>query len=111
MASQQRCAAIYVRVSNAGQKHASQEPDLKRWAEQNDGPARWYRDTFTGTTMQRPGFERLMEAVRAGPACTQASTAWSRFRSSASSREGNRGWSSTAWSIRAGGWRPRRFMG
>ncbi|MBI3090493.1 MAG: recombinase family protein [Candidatus Tectomicrobia bacterium] len=59
-------AAIYVRVSSAGQKHASQEPELKRWVEKADEPVTCFRDTFTGRTMDRPGFEKLMEAVRAG---------------------------------------------
>jgi DNA invertase Pin-like site-specific DNA recombinase len=58
--------AIYVRVSSRKQDTASQEPDLKRWAGQQDVPAAWFKDTFTGKTMDRPGWNRLMAAVEAG---------------------------------------------
>ena len=46
--------AVYLRVSGRGQDTASQEPDLKRWADSQDGPVVWYRDKFTGKTMDRP---------------------------------------------------------
>ena len=59
--------AIYARVSSKSQDVASQEPDLKRWAEARpDEPVRWYRDKFTGKTMDRPGFARLLADVAAG---------------------------------------------
>ncbi len=58
--------AIYVRVSSRRQDMESQEPDLKRWEAAQGVTATWYRDKFTGTTMARPGFDRLMTAVRAG---------------------------------------------
>ncbi len=60
--------AIYLRVSSRSQDTHSQEPDLKRWAEAQpkDQPARWYRDKFTGKTMDRPGFNRLLADVEAG---------------------------------------------
>jgi len=58
--------AIYVRVSTAGQDHASQLPDLERWAKANDGEPIWYRDKFTGKTMERPGMNRMMDALNAG---------------------------------------------
>jgi DNA invertase Pin-like site-specific DNA recombinase len=58
--------AIYVRVSSRRQDTRSQEADLKRWAQSRQGEAlKWYRDTFTGTTMDRPGFQRLMADVAA----------------------------------------------
>ena len=49
--------ALYVRVSTTGQDVASQLPDLKAWAKANarGRAVTWYRDKFTGTTMQRPG--------------------------------------------------------
>jgi DNA invertase Pin-like site-specific DNA recombinase len=56
--------AIYVRVSSRRQDARSQLPDLKRWAKSCDGEARWYHDEFTGTTMDRPGWNRLMADVR-----------------------------------------------
>jgi len=55
--------AIYARVSSDGQSTKSQEPDLKRWAEAQNDPVRWYRDTFTGKTMDRPGWQKLVEAM------------------------------------------------
>jgi DNA invertase Pin-like site-specific DNA recombinase len=60
--------AIYLRVSSRSQDTQSQEPDLKRWAESQgkDQPVRWYRDKFTGKTMDRPGFNRLVADVEAG---------------------------------------------
>ena len=58
--------AIYLRVSTVGQNHASQLPELERWADQHDGSVRWYRDKFTGKTMDRPGMMRLLDDLRAG---------------------------------------------
>ncbi len=72
--SKQKHIAIYMRVSKTrGQEFASQEPDLKRWAENAPGPdeeVRWYRDRFTGKSMERPGFEKLLRAVEAGEIST-----------------------------------------
>jgi DNA invertase Pin-like site-specific DNA recombinase len=59
-------SAIYLRVSSKQQSHASQLPDLERWAAAHDGPAEWYRDKFTGKTMDRPGMDRLLADLRAG---------------------------------------------
>ena len=62
-----RNIAVYLRVSSKAQDVASQEPDVKRWlAAQDNVEATTYRDRFTGKTMARPGFERLMDAVRSG---------------------------------------------
>lgn len=58
--------AIYVRVSSKGQDTASQEPDLKRWADGQGEPVAFYRDKFTGKSMDRPGFAKLMRAVGDG---------------------------------------------
>jgi DNA invertase Pin-like site-specific DNA recombinase len=60
--------AIYTRVSSRSQDTQSQEPDLKRWAgSQPEGQTvRWYRDRFTGKTMDRPGFNRLTADLQAG---------------------------------------------
>jgi DNA invertase Pin-like site-specific DNA recombinase len=59
-------AAIYVRVSSTKQDHKSQMPDLERWAAQQDGEIRWYTDKFTGTTMDRPGWNELESELFAG---------------------------------------------
>lgn len=62
--------AIYVRVSSRKQKLASQLPDLKRWAEAQDGEVKFYRDTFTGKTMDRPGWGKLQAALDRGEVST-----------------------------------------
>ena len=60
-------AAIYLRVSSQKQDTASQEPDIKRWiASQDAVETTTFRDKATGKNMDRPGFERLMDAVRSG---------------------------------------------
>lgn len=58
--------AIYLRVSSKQQDHASQLPDLERWVAAHNGPVVWYRDKFTGKTMDRPGMEKLLADLRAG---------------------------------------------
>src|SRR5689334_9756488 len=58
--------AIYLRVSTKQQDQRSQEPDLKKWTAGQDEEIVWYRDQFTGKTMQRPGMERLLADMRAG---------------------------------------------
>lgn len=61
-----KTTAIYVRVSHRDQTHASQMPDLERWAEANDGAVEWFKDTFSGRTMQRPGMDKLLDRLRTG---------------------------------------------
>src|SRR4030095_16848393 len=58
--------AVYARVSSNGQDTKSQEPDLKRWADAQDAPMRWYRDKATGKNMERPGWAKLEAAIRQG---------------------------------------------
>jgi DNA invertase Pin-like site-specific DNA recombinase len=58
--------AIYTRVSSDTQRHRSQLPDLKRWAAAQDLPVVWYTDTYTGKTMDRPGWNDLDGEMRAG---------------------------------------------
>ena len=61
-----RHAAIYVRVSGQGQDTKSQEPDLERWASAQSEPVKWYTDTATGKSMDRPGWTKLEAAIRQG---------------------------------------------
>lgn len=61
-----KLTAIYVRVSHRDQKHASQLPDLERWAEVNEAKFEWFKDTFTGRTMHRPGMTKLLDVLRMG---------------------------------------------
>ncbi len=67
-----RHVALYARVSkrNGKQDVRSQLPDLERWAAAQDQPVRWYRDQFTGRTMDRPGWNRLQAAIDAGEVST-----------------------------------------
>lgn len=60
--------AVYLRVSTTGQDLASQEPDLKAWLKthRRRRSVSWYRDTFTGATMKRPGMQDLEADIRAG---------------------------------------------
>ena len=58
--------ALYLRVSHRDQSHASQLPDLERWAEAHDGRVVWFKDTFTGRTMDRLGMDRLLTELQAG---------------------------------------------
>lgn len=61
-----KSTTIYVRVSHRDQSHASQMPDLERWEDAHDGSVEWFKDTFSGMTMDRPGMERLLIELRAG---------------------------------------------
>ena len=58
--------AIHMRVSTKRQDTASQEPELRRWAESHEGESHWYRDMYTGTSMDRPGFRQLMKDIESG---------------------------------------------
>jgi len=62
--------AVYVRVSSKQQDQRSQEPDLKRWVDAQEEEVVWYRDKFTGRTMQRPGMDRLLKAINSGQVST-----------------------------------------
>jgi DNA invertase Pin-like site-specific DNA recombinase len=61
-----RITAYYVRVSHHGQDMRSQLPELETHAQTQDGDVQWYRDSFTGTRIDRPGWEKLMKDLRTG---------------------------------------------
>ena len=63
-----KITAIYLRVSTAnGQKFESQTDELDRWVEVHQPKnVRWYRDKFTGKTMDRPGMQQLIEQLHKG---------------------------------------------
>lgn len=61
-----RHVAIYIRVSTKQQGTESQEPDLKRYAASLADPVKVYRDRFTGKTMDRPAWSKLVKAVERG---------------------------------------------
>jgi DNA invertase Pin-like site-specific DNA recombinase len=58
--------ATYVRVSSKKQDQASQLPDLERWAKAQGCEVRYFTDTFSGRTMDRPGWNKLWAAVERG---------------------------------------------
>src|SRR5690349_9073528 len=58
--------AIYIRVSSKRQDHRSQRPDLETWAAAQKLPVVWYRDSFTGKTMDRPGWQKLQTSMDRG---------------------------------------------
>jgi len=58
--------AIYVRVSSRKQDQRSQLPDLERWAAAQSLPVIYYKDKFTGRTMDRPGWQKLQAAIDRG---------------------------------------------
>ncbi len=57
--------AYYPRVSTNEQSTASQLPDLERHAAGQTGEVVWFRDAFTGRTMERPGLTELLNELRA----------------------------------------------
>ena len=63
-------AAIHLRVSTDARDTQSQEPDLKRWVDSQEAPVEWYEDKATGTTVNRPGWQKLEEAFRKGQVST-----------------------------------------
>jgi DNA invertase Pin-like site-specific DNA recombinase len=48
---------IYERVSSDTQSTESQHRDLERWT--TDREVRWFTDSYTGKTMERPGWQTL----------------------------------------------------
>ncbi|WP_417745556.1 recombinase family protein [Rosistilla oblonga] len=60
--------AIYARVSSKKQDTRSQQADLDQWiaAFAKDQTIKWYKDKFTGKTMDRPGWKRLEADMTAG---------------------------------------------
>jgi DNA invertase Pin-like site-specific DNA recombinase len=63
-----KTTAIYLRVSSTnGQKFDSQRNDLDQWIKTNKLlKVKFYRDKFTGTTMDRPGMQKLMDDLHEG---------------------------------------------
>lgn len=64
--SGKKAVAIYSRVSSVGQDVRSQTKDLEGYAARCEAPVRFYTDKSSGTTMDRPGFNRLLESARKG---------------------------------------------
>jgi DNA invertase Pin-like site-specific DNA recombinase len=61
--------ACYCRVSSHRQRHDSQKAEITRWLQHHGisgTGVRWFEDTETGSTLQRPAFEQLQCALFAG---------------------------------------------
>lgn len=58
--------AIYVRVSSKAQDQRSQLSDLEKWAGTQDSEIVWYQDKYTGKTMDRPAWNKLVMAMESG---------------------------------------------
>jgi len=62
-----RLTALYYRKSTDKQTHRSQVAELERWKKANpDIAVREYRDSASGKTMDRPGWNKLWADVEAG---------------------------------------------
>lgn len=62
--------AVYMRVSTGRQDTRSQWPELQQWAAAQNRRVVWYEDEYSGRSMDRPGWNRLQEAIRAGQVAT-----------------------------------------
>lgn len=58
--------ACYIRISSHSQNRALQFDSLSAWATTNGIEPLWFEDEFTGSTMDRPGWNTLWSAVKAG---------------------------------------------
>ncbi len=61
-----KATALYERVSGISQEFAAQHGDLDTYARSLTEPTEWYRDKYTGKTLDRPGLTKLLAEVRAG---------------------------------------------
>jgi DNA invertase Pin-like site-specific DNA recombinase len=61
--------AAYLRVSTAEQNTAGQRAQLEEWLAANNidvGQVVWFEDRVSGSTLNRPEFERLQAQIRRG---------------------------------------------
>lgn len=62
-----KAVALYLRVSTEDQSYASQEHELREFCRRRGWDnVQVYQEKESGTTVTRPGFERMMHAARAG---------------------------------------------
>jgi DNA invertase Pin-like site-specific DNA recombinase len=61
-----KATAIYERVSTGRQDFASQHGDLETYAAGLSGDVVWFRDRFTGRSLDRPAFSRMIDQAYAG---------------------------------------------
>lgn len=61
--------AYYIRVSTTRQNHDGQRAELQRWLDGNNidqGQVEWYADKESGSTLERPEFDRLQRDIFEG---------------------------------------------
>jgi DNA invertase Pin-like site-specific DNA recombinase len=58
--------AVYLRVSTDKQTTKCQEADMEAWSANQSIPTKIYRDTFTGSTLNRPGWNKLQAQIKIG---------------------------------------------
>lgn len=56
----------YGRVSTKGQAKDGNSLEAQEWLLKEHGPEVIYMDSFTGTKMTRPEFDKLLEKLKAG---------------------------------------------
>lgn len=79
--------ACYVRVSTVGQNQAGQKREIKRWLTGNGiTDVVWFVDKASGDNLNRPGFEKLQQAIFNGEIDTVV--VWKLDRLSRSLRDG-----------------------
>jgi DNA invertase Pin-like site-specific DNA recombinase len=80
---------VYLRVSSDAQKSDSQQAAIRQWLARHGHDltqVRWYTDTETGRTLQRPGFQALQADIFRGEVKTVV--VWKLDRLARSLREG-----------------------
>ena len=72
-------AICYLRISHKDMNIESQRVELANYCEQNNLAPIWYEERHTGTTMDRPVFDKLLDDVRGGLSKTVVVTEVSRI--------------------------------
>ena len=81
--------ACYCRVSSRRQKTDSQKAELTRWLTSQRielATVQWFEDIESGTTLKRPAFDHMQQAIFAGT--IQTVVVWKLDRISRRQREG-----------------------
>lgn len=62
---QKKHICVYIRISSASQKLSSQTSEIKQWLKSfvTDKTIVWYQDIGTGTNMQRPAMQKMIQAI------------------------------------------------
>lgn len=58
--------AVYIRVSTHSQNLDSQRAEITQWLQRNNfdlAKVQWFEDTETGTTLDRPAFKKMQNAI------------------------------------------------